>query len=132
MLMEFCSESFAFTSLDTEGHGNTFGKRCFSHCDTSVQNTLLYLYTVAITFHTCTNTNTILRFHKRGLFLFCSASSFYGTHNGVLISTYLCFGMLHKQINVRDLKDILYLGLSIEISGSDLSLTSINFIEAAC
>jgi hypothetical protein len=66
MLMEFSSESFAFTSLNTEATETHSENAALSHCDISVQNTLLYLYTVAITLHTCTNTNTIRRFHKPG------------------------------------------------------------------
>lgn len=55
--MGFSSEIFAFTSLNTEPTETPSGNAALSHCDASVQNTLLYLDTVAITLHSCTNIN---------------------------------------------------------------------------
>lgn len=75
--MEFSREIFAFNSLNFEPMERPSGNATLSHCDTSVQNTLLYLDTAAITLNYCTNTNKKSRFHKTGLFLFCFASSFY-------------------------------------------------------
>lgn len=71
--MEFSGEIFAFTSLNTEPTETPLGNTALSHCDISVQNTLLYLDTVAITIHSCTNTNktTSISQNRIIFILFC-------------------------------------------------------------
>jgi len=70
MLMELSSESFAFTSLNTEPTETPSGNAALSHCNTSVQNTLIHPDTVAITLHSCTNTNKKPLFYKTRYFYF--------------------------------------------------------------
>ena len=68
--MEFSIENFAFTSLNTEPVETPAENAALSHCDSSVQNTLIYLDTVAIKLHSCANTNKKPRLHKTGYFYF--------------------------------------------------------------
>jgi len=63
MLIEFSSENFTFTSLNTDPAETPSGNAALNHCNTSVQNTLIYVDTVAITLHSYTNTNKNPRLH---------------------------------------------------------------------
>jgi len=109
MIMEFSSENFASGSLNTEPIETPMGNAALSHCDSSVQNTLFYLDTVAIKLHSCANTKKKPRFNKTGYFYFVLRALYMEQHNRVLISTHLCVRMFHKQINIRDLKEIVYI-----------------------
>lgn len=75
--MGFSREIFAFTSLNTKPTEIPSRNAALSHCNASVQNTLIYLDTAAITLHSCTNINNKTSISQNRIIFYCSASSLY-------------------------------------------------------